>query len=112
MIMSEQSKSSRGLQALVLLAALVVLPLGFAGAQGTDVDAGLKGVSAKLEQAVKDGKMTPAEAKQKLAELRKENLGKGADQDVDADWEGVRAKLEPAVNAGSPGSGRAPSRTD
>ena len=94
MIVSKHSNRSltRGLQACVLLCAMVVLPLGLASA--TDYDA----VAKRLREAVSAGELNGEQAEVMINALRRTEGGERAtrtrEQDADAKGEYARAERE------------------
>lgn len=98
MIISKNTSkdSSRRLQLLVLLLALIVLPLGMAYAQDKNdrAEKYLDGVWAKLEAAVEAGEMTEEEAREKMLAVEDEMNARIAKH------EAIAAKIKAAVEAG------------
>jgi beta-lactamase regulating signal transducer with metallopeptidase domain/polyhydroxyalkanoate synthesis regulator phasin len=90
-----KQRTSRWLQASVLLCAVVVLPLGLV--YGEDVsdraEAYIQEVAAKLQTEVEAGNMTAAEAEAKLADIE-EGIA------VRSKYEAVASELRAAVDAG------------
>ena len=106
--------NSRRLQALVLLFAMVVLPLGMVHAQHSKGKAGayLKQVRAKLQAQVAEGKMSAEDAEAKMIAIKKKagvkakpgDQGKKAKAEAkdkdDTDYKAIGMRLRAPVKAG------------
>lgn len=92
------------LSIVVLLVAALLIPLGTVHADGskTKTDAGLTKVWAKLQAAVKSGKMSAEDAEAKMVAIKKAKLvgdSKHAGK-KDIDYEAIGEKIKAAVQAG------------
>lgn len=89
---------------VALLAAVVLIPLGTTWAQEGEAkpDACLEKAWAKLQAAVKEGKMSAEDADAKMIAIKKAKLGGGSKDAAkkDIDYEAIGKKLKAAVQAG------------